>query len=159
MQQDIAAAEVSLAETEQRLQLDADMLRMALELAEDVAAVYASADEQTKRGYNQAFFTKLLVTPEWDDDQTAVNITGAKLTKPYQELLAEDLVANITKEVRMIRQAATQPAGDPTAPAPGAGCSIFLKLAGIEGQSSNTLEGSSFRKEAEREGFEPSMEV
>jgi hypothetical protein len=30
--------------------------------------VYASADEQTKRGCSQAFFTKLFVTPEWDDD-------------------------------------------------------------------------------------------
>ena len=67
MQTEIVAAETSLAETEQRLQLDADMLRMALELAEDVAEVYAQADEQTKRGYNQAFFRKLYVTPEWDD--------------------------------------------------------------------------------------------
>jgi hypothetical protein len=67
LQQDITAAETSLAETEQRLQLDADVLRMALELAENVAEVYATADEQIKRRYNQAFFTKLLVAPEWDE--------------------------------------------------------------------------------------------
>jgi site-specific DNA recombinase len=138
MQQEIAAAEASLAETEQRLQLDADMLRMALELAEDVAEVYASADEQTKRGYNQAFFTKLLVAPEWDDDQAVVNITGAELTKPYRELLAKDLVANITNEVRLLRRAAT-PAPSGSFGRLGAGCSIFVKL-------------------AEGEGFEPSSE-
>ena len=80
---------------------------MALELADDVAAVYASADEQTKRGYNQAFFTKLFVTPEWDDNATIVTVTGAELTKPYRELLAKGLVANVTKEIELIRKAAT----------------------------------------------------
>jgi hypothetical protein len=58
MQSEIRAAEKSLGETEQRLTLDADALRMALELAGDVAQVYAQANEQTKRGYNQAFFKK-----------------------------------------------------------------------------------------------------
>jgi hypothetical protein len=29
------------------------------------------ADELTKRGYNQAFFTKLFVLAEWDEDQGA----------------------------------------------------------------------------------------
>jgi hypothetical protein len=67
------------------------MLRMALELAEDVAVVYAQADEQTKRRYNQAFFRKLYITPEWDEDhgQTVVRITRAELSEPYAALLAE----------------------------------------------------------------------
>jgi ABC-type transporter Mla subunit MlaD len=69
LQTEIHEAERSLAETEQRLGVDADMLRVALELAEDVAAVYAQADEQTKRGYNQAFFKKLRVAPEWDEER------------------------------------------------------------------------------------------
>jgi hypothetical protein len=33
-----------------------------------VAAIYASSNEQIKRGYNQAFFNKLDITPPWDDD-------------------------------------------------------------------------------------------
>jgi site-specific DNA recombinase len=159
MRTEIKAAEQSLAETEQRLQLDADMLRMALELAEDVAAVYATADEQTKRGYNQAFFTKLLIRPEWDDEQeqTIARVASAELTEPYQELLAQDLVASITKEVDSIRRATGQTESGPSEPPSGAGCSIFMKLAGIERQPSNTLEGSSFDQTAEGERFELSV--
>jgi hypothetical protein len=138
MQAEIKAAELSLAETEQRLQLDADMLRMALELAEDVAAVYATADERTKRGYNQAFFTKLFVTPEWDDEQQlVVRIRRTGLTEPYQELLAEDLVATITNEVDLIRRAAVQAEDGPSEPPSGAGCSIFVKLAERAGRRAN----------------------
>jgi site-specific DNA recombinase len=161
LQQDIRAAEASLAETEQRLQLDADILRMALELAEDVAEVYATADEPLKRGYNQAFFTKLLIAPEWDDSsgQTVVLVAGAELTKPYRELLAKGLVANITNEVELIRRATASTEDGSDGPPSVAGCSIFVKLAGLEGQPSNTLEGSSIDEEAEREGFEPSNEV
>jgi site-specific DNA recombinase len=135
MQAEIKAAEQSLAETEQRLQLDADMLRMALELAEDVAAVYATADEQTKRGYNQAFFTKLLVRPEWDDEQeqTIVMVARAELTEPYQELLAEDLVATITNEVELIRQGTAKAESGPSIEPLSGGCSIFVKLAEGEG--------------------------
>jgi hypothetical protein len=88
MQTEIQAAEQSLAETEQRLRLDADMLRMALELAENVAAVYATADEQTKRAYNQAFFKKLYVVPEWDEasSQTSARVSRAELTEPLRRV-------------------------------------------------------------------------
>jgi site-specific DNA recombinase len=158
MQQEIEAAETSLAETEQRLRLDGDMLRMALELAEDVAQVYASSSAQTKRGYNQAFFTGLFVTPEWDGNETIVRITSAELTEPYRELLNQDLVANVTNEVELIHRAALQTDSGPAEPLSGAGCSIFAKLAEIERQSSNSLEGSSFDQTAERAGFEPAME-
>jgi site-specific DNA recombinase len=153
MQTEIHAAEQSLAETEQRLTLDADMLRMALELAEDVAEVYATADATIKRGYNQAFFTKLLVAPEWDESsgQTVVLVAGAELTEPYRELLAKGLVANITNEVELIRRAAVSTEGGLDGVA---GCSIFVKLAGLEGQPSNSIEGSSFDKETEGGRFE-----
>jgi hypothetical protein len=55
-----------------------------LELAENVAAVYADADEATKRGYNQAFFKKLYILPEWDEDanRTVVRVAGSELTEP-----------------------------------------------------------------------------
>jgi site-specific DNA recombinase len=139
MQVEIRAAEQSLAETEQRLQLDADNLRMALELAGDVAGVYATADETTKRGYNQAFFTKLLLTPEWDQENNCmgVRISGAVLTEPYAELLAADLVPAVMREIRLIHAMPNKTGDDSRQPSP---VSIFFKL-------------------AEREGFEPSNEV
>ena len=142
MQGEIAAAERSLAETDQRLQLDAAMLRMALELAEDVAAVYAAGDEQTKRGLNQAFFDKLYVTPEWDEarQQTTVAITRAELTAPYAVLLADELIPEAMKEVDLIRAAATNAESGCSEPLSVGSVSIFFKL-------------------AEREGFEPSNEV
>lgn len=131
MRSEIKAAEQSLAETEQRLQLDADVLRMALELAEDVAEVYAAGEEQIKRAYNQAFFKKLYVLPEWDEDQgcMAIRITHAELTEPYQELLDRDLVANATREVELIRRATAHAEGGPSEPPSDAGCSFFVKLA------------------------------
>jgi site-specific DNA recombinase len=141
MSAEIRAAEKSLAETEQRLRLDADMLRMALELAEDVATVYETSDEQTKRGYNQAFFKRLFITPEWDEatGQTSARVSQAELTEPYATLLASDLVPSLTQEVERIL-AARQTEDGSQEPSSTAGCSSFVKL-------------------AEREGFEPSNEV
>jgi site-specific DNA recombinase len=142
MQQEIKAAQQSLAETEQRLTLDADMLRIALELAEDVAEVYASADAATKRGYNQAFFQKLYITPEWDEptSQTMVRISRAELTEPYALLLADNLVSEATAGAELIRKAARKAESGSKEPLSLTACSIFVKM-------------------AEREGFEPSNEV
>jgi hypothetical protein len=141
IQNEITAAEKSLAETEKRLRLDAAMLRMALELAEDVAAVYVASDEQTERGLNQAFFAELYITPEWDEGQkqTVVTITQAELTEPYAVLLADDLVSATMNEVKLIRAAATNAESGPCERLSHAPISIFFKL-------------------AEGEGFEPSSE-
>jgi site-specific DNA recombinase len=141
MQTEIEAAEESLAETEQRLSLDAHTLRMALELAEDVAQVYRIASEQTKRGYNQAFFIGLFVMAEWDEEQgqTVVRIVRAELTEPYAALLAQPLVADVMREVKLIRAAGLKSEDGPIEPSSDAAISIFVKL-------------------AERAGFEPAME-
>jgi hypothetical protein len=64
LQSEIDAAHESLAETDERLTIDREQLELALELAEDVQAVYRQADEQTKRGCNQAFFKELYITAE-----------------------------------------------------------------------------------------------
>lgn len=135
MQTEIRAAEKSLAETEQRLTLDADMLRMALELAGDVAQVYAAADESTKRGYNQAFFSKLYITPEWDENhsQTIVQVSDAELTEPHAALLATDFVHQITSEIKLIRRASSKAESGPYEPLSDADVSIRLKLAEGEG--------------------------
>jgi hypothetical protein len=70
LQSEIDAARQSLAETDLRLTIDHAQLSMALELVEDVQAAYRVADEQTRRGFNQAFFKKLYVMPEWDEEPT-----------------------------------------------------------------------------------------
>jgi site-specific DNA recombinase len=141
MQAEISKAEQSLAETEARLVLDAAQLRMALEVAGDVAAVYQAGDDDLKRGYNQAFFEKLYVTPDWDYEQgqTVVRITGAELTEPYAVLLADDLVDGVLAEAEAIVNASNSSEDGPEGPS-SAGCSYFVKL-------------------AEGEGFEPSRPV
>ena len=53
LREQIKAAKASLAATEEQLELDGVILRKALELAGDLAAVYAAAPDATKRGYNR----------------------------------------------------------------------------------------------------------
>jgi site-specific DNA recombinase len=149
MQSEITAAEQSLAETEQRLTLETEHFKLALELAEDVAQVYAEAEDSTKRSLNQAFFTKLFVLPEWDNEQeqTAVLIAGAELTEPYALLLADSFAESLLAEAEAITAADAQHHAKEASeshidiPKPlTAGCSYFDQM-------------------AEREGFEPSNEV
>ncbi len=139
MQAEIAAAEQSLAETTQRLQLDAEQLTMALELAQDVAAVYRGADESTKRGFNQAFFKKVYVMPEWEVPATPpkARVTSAALTEPYAVLLSDGLAEGIEAELAGLQHAGTNTEGD---------------------RDGSPSEVSIFVKLAEGEGFEPSVQ-
>ncbi len=99
----------------------------------------------TKRRYNQAFFQKLYVTPEWDEQQgqLVARITKAELTEPYALLLADDLAEGVLAEAEAITaQANAERASDSQIgyPKPFAvACSYFVKM-------------------AERAGFEPAME-
>ncbi len=144
LQTELDAAHESLAETELRMSIDRAQLEMALELVEDVQAVYIAANEQTKRGYNQAFFKKLYVLAEWDDEhgETVAWISGVELTEPYALLLSEGLFEQVEAEARAIAAgASTQNRAGSTADACSAGpVSIYEQM-------------------AEREGFEPSNEV
>jgi site-specific DNA recombinase len=147
MQSEITAAEQSLAETEQRLTFETEHFKLALELAEDVAQVYAKAADSTKRSLNQAFFKRLFVLPEWDDDgNLSANIAEAELTEPYVLLLADDLALGVLAEVEAITAAAAQrnaaEASESQIDVPkplAARCSYFDQM-------------------AEGEGFEPSSE-
>jgi site-specific DNA recombinase len=107
---EIRMAQQSLAETDERLTIDRQQIEMALELAEDVQAVYRVAPEQTKRGFNQAFFKKLYILAEWDEDhaETVVHISRADLTPPYALLLTEGLFEQAEAEAQAIK------AGSPT---------------------------------------------
>ena len=145
LQAELDAAHDSLAETEGALQLDAEHLRIALELAEDVAGVYCAGSEQLRRSYNLAFFKRLLILPEWDDEQgqMVVRVVGAELSEPYALLLADNLAEDMLAEAEAIKAQATARAPESQTGSPkllAAGCSNIVKM-------------------AEREGFEPSNEV
>jgi site-specific DNA recombinase len=143
LQSEIDAAHESLAETDMRMAIDREQLELALELAEDVQAVYRVADDQTKRGYNQAFFKKLYITAEWDDDQTetSVSVSGADLTDPYALLLIEGLFEQARAEAQAIET------GSPTRNR--AGSAEALRSGPV----------SIYEQMAERGGFEPPNEV
>jgi site-specific DNA recombinase len=126
LQTEIAAAEQSLAETETRLQVETSQLRMALELAQDVATTYAEADEPTKRSLNQAFFTKLFVLPDHGANDGSVRIDGAELTEPYAFLLADDVIHNIERELQKAESGPDEPLSLTS-------CSMILQMAGATG--------------------------
>ena len=140
LQRELDAAHQSLVETEGRMVINREQLELALELAEDVQAVYRAADEQTKRGYNQAFFTKLLITAEWDNDQaeTSAQISGVELTEPYALLLTESLFEQAEAEAKAIK------AGTPTRNRTGNA---------VDERSAGSV--SIYEQMAERGGFEP----
>jgi site-specific DNA recombinase len=151
LQTEIAAAEASLAETESRHQINEQNLCLALELAENVAEVYADADERTKRGYNQAFCTAIKITARWDDEthETVAEVADVELTDPFALLLDEQTVRRALAWIKAIK-AGKRPATARKRPLeaetatlgalPGTDISIYEEL-------------------AEREGFEPSNEV
>jgi site-specific DNA recombinase len=143
LQAELDAAHESLAETELRLTIDRVHLELALELAEHVQAVYQAADEQTRRGYNQAFFRKLYVMTEWDDEHGATTawISGVELTEPYALLLTEGLFEQAEAEARAL--AASSPTQNRAGSAP---------------DEHSTGPVSIYEQMAERAGFEPAME-
>jgi site-specific DNA recombinase len=142
LQAELDAAHESLAETELRMSIDRAHLELALELAEDVQAIYKAASEQTRRGYNQAFFKKLYVMTEWYDGETTAWISGVELTEPYALLLTEGLFEQAEAEAQGIKAAA------PTQNRAGSG---------DDARSAGPV--SIYEQMAEREGFEPSNEV
>ncbi len=141
LQAELHAAHESLGETELRMSIDRAHLELALELVEDVQAVYVAADELTKRGYNQAFFKKLYVMTEWDDGETTAWISGVELTEPYALLLTEGLFEQAEAEAQAIA------AGAPT-----------QNRAGNADDAHSAGPVSIYEQMAERAGFEPAME-
>lgn len=89
MDREIAAARKSLAATAKQMNLDAGLLCMALELADDVGEVYETAEPQLRRALNQAFFKRVRIMPVFDDGTGAlvrVEVVEAELTQPYKVL-------------------------------------------------------------------------
>jgi site-specific DNA recombinase len=130
LQSDLEAAESSLAETDGRLSLDSRMLRMALELAEDLATVYRLSDQATRRGYNQAFYKYLKIRPEWDEESGELipRVVGAELTEPYAALLAANLAHEVVAEAEQIGLSSAETTSDPEGSPVVADISNFSKL-------------------------------
>ena len=76
------------------MELDAidRVLDDALKLAGDCKRAYEMADEKIRRQFNQAFFEKLLV----EDDR----VRGVVLAEPFAQLLADDLVRNLRRDLK-----------------------------------------------------------
>ena len=104
-----------------------------------MASVYAEADEATKRSYNQAFFSKLYILPEWDE-QTVVLVARAELTETYALLLAENFAEDVQAEAESITAQAAQrtPKSRRSPGSFASGCSYFVKLAGMAGRLSKS---------------------
>ena len=151
MQQEIAAAEASLVETEGRLEINESDLCRALELAADIAAVYELADERTRRGYNQAFFKRIKIKARWDDEvgRTTVEVSGVELTDPYAVLLASDTERQALAWVEAVK---TQKGQETDEKRP------RRTKEAISGTFSRT-DISIYEVLAERGGFEPPNEV
>ena len=98
--------------------MDATLLRMALELAGDVAEVYREGSSSLKRGYNQAFFKKLYILPKWDEDigETRVRVVNADLTEPFAAVLSDHLVEQLDAEAERIRSLAAPTENGPGGP-------------------------------------------
>lgn len=133
MAAEIKEAEKSLAETETKLRLNADDLCRALELAGDIASVYEDASEQTRRGYNQAFFRRVKIRARWDDKQgrTVVEVAGVELTEPYAVLLADQTTEEALAWVAAIKAGRSPSDGRkrPIGALSGDDISIYIRLA------------------------------
>ena len=110
----LTAARVQLAQAEAEIDKGVKGLQLARQLLADAAATYARVDEQTRRRFNQTFFTKLLVLPD--------GIKGAELTDEFAGLLADDLAKRLEKL--------------PARPGPhfarGSSKGVLVELAGLE---------------------------
>ncbi len=107
LQEEIDDAEQSLAAAEERLTFDSRVLRDALELVEDAAAVYEDAPDFLRRAYNQAFFSQLIAKPRREGEGAAPigADVEAKLAAPYDLLLAPSFIEQVDAEAEGIRKA------------------------------------------------------
>ncbi len=87
LSEQLKAAEKQLAAAERKVDQSEEGLRLAQKGLSDSSRTYRDADPQTRRQWNQAFFTKLYVGPK--------GITGSELTDEFGALLAEDLAKKL----------------------------------------------------------------
>jgi site-specific DNA recombinase len=110
----LIAARQQLAQAEAEIDKGVEGLQLARQLLADAAATYERVGQQTRRRFNQVFFTKLFVLPD--------GTKGAELTDEYAGLLADDL------ERRLERL--------PARPGPhfarGSSKKVLVELAGLE---------------------------
>jgi hypothetical protein len=97
LDREIAAAKKSLATTERQLNSDGTLLRLALELADDVAAVHRMADPQPKRALNQAFYRRIKIVGRRDKEsgRRVAHVLAAELSKSYAALMAKSFTPKV----------------------------------------------------------------
>jgi site-specific DNA recombinase len=115
MDRDIAAARKSLAATEAQMNLDSGLLRMALELAENVGEVYRTAEPQLRRALNQALFKHVWITPVYGDDGrlSGAEVKRVGLTQPYEVLAAASFAKEAHSATAWISQGSGKKKGSP----------------------------------------------
>jgi site-specific DNA recombinase len=136
LQEEIEAAERSLAVAEERLTFDGEVYKMALELVGDVAQVYEDAPTFLRRTYNQVFFEHLWITPVYENGVRSPRPgIEAERAWPFDVLLAPDFAEQVTAEAERIRHSGAQatengPEGPfPVIPEVTCGVSIYEDLA------------------------------
>ena len=85
----LVAARKQLSDAEGDVGRAEQGLHLAKECLHDSARTYREADPQTRRRWNQVFFTKIWIGPR--------GVVGAELTDEFGKLLADELVEKLEK--------------------------------------------------------------
>lgn len=117
------------------------MLADTLDLTRDCYAAYLEADGNTRRLFNQAFFTKIYID---EDDETRERSVRVDYNQPFDDLLSRLVPAHVHRQLEVEKQTSRpepRTGGDAftTGVAQGQGCppSTLVELRGIEPRSSS----------------------
>jgi site-specific DNA recombinase len=141
---ELRAAEAALRSTDLNFEDIRRTSEQALELAGNCHQAYQRANGEVRRMFDQLFFEKLLI-----DDIDGTRVTGAVLSGPYADLLADDLLKSVA----------------PSRNEQGAQITLAHLGASWAGPSEPQPElvfsgqGSKELRMAERVGFEPTRQV
>jgi site-specific DNA recombinase len=121
------------------------LLADTLDLTRDCHAAYLEADDNTRRLFNQAFFSKIYID---EDDQTRERTVRMEYNQPFDDLLSRLVPAKVHQGLQAEKQssrldARTGGSQCSSGPLEGQGCppSTLVELAGIEPASSSVEPG------------------
>ena len=87
--EELQEAQRRLAAAERKVDKSEEGLKLARKSLADSSRTYRRADPQTRRRWNQVFFSKVYVSKD--------GVTGAELTDEFGSLLAKDLATRLKK--------------------------------------------------------------
>ena len=112
------------------------VLADTLDLTRDCHAAYLEADENTRRLFNQAFFTKIYID---EDEETRERTVRVDYNQPFDDLLSRLVPAHVHRQIETEKQTSrpeTRTGGDAftSGVAQGQGCppSTLVELRGFE---------------------------